>query len=298
MASNQKDFRSTRILLPPDAFALGPKTNPLPTDLIDKDTWDSMINLPDDVSLRTSGDYGSTLKVFWNAWNDWICLVLALQNVAAPNPADSPIAHCAGNAIDEIQGSIYNSVVGFYRLSFSALRNMLEQMTIGLSLELTGDTTSFSKWLRGDKELKFGSSADKLLNIPAIRNLEQTLRHTTGDSIFQQKTPTYTGGLARRLFRDLSQFTHGGPNHTNTDLWEGSTGPIFVSNSYEKWSITFCKTFMICVLEAKLAKPSITTLGGGSKQTIGNLFRLLMPQLPPAEDGTDIFNATNGCGII
>ena len=298
MTNSQNDFRSTRNLLPPDAFAVGPETNPPPSDLIDKETWDSLLSLPDDVSLRTSGDYGSTLKIFWNAWGDWICLALALQNAAAPNPADSPIAHCAGNAIDEIQGSIYNSVVGFYRLSFSALRNMLEQMTIGLSLELTGNTTSFSNWLRGDEELKFGSSSNKLLRIQVIRNLEQTLRNATGDSIFQQKTPTYAGGLARRLFSELSQFTHGGPDHTNADLWGGSNGPIFAPKSFEKWSITFCKTFMICVLEAKLAKPLITVLGGGSKQTIGNLFRLLMPKLPAAEDGTNIFNIIDGCGII
>lgn len=77
--TKKADFRKRRVKLPPDAFAIGPKTNPKPSDLIDQLTWDSLVSLPDDVSLRTSEHYGSILKEFWDAWDEWICLVLALQ---------------------------------------------------------------------------------------------------------------------------------------------------------------------------------------------------------------------------
>jgi len=52
------------------------------------------------------------------------------------------------------------------------------------------------------------------------------------------------------------------------------------------------------VLEAKLAKPEITTLGGGSKQTIGNLFRLLLPKVSAGEDGNSIFITLAGSTMI
>ncbi len=181
------DFRIKRGMLPADAFAYGPKINYLPTDLIDVDTWNSMTSLPDDVSLRTSGDYGSTLKLYWKAWDDWICLAIALQDIA--NKAfDSPIANCATVGIDEIQGSIYNALVGFYRLSFSALRNMVEQITIGLALELSGNNKIFMEWLKGDTDLKFGWASDLLLQNQSIHNLEEMLLQSIGDSLFRQKT--------------------------------------------------------------------------------------------------------------
>ena len=149
------DFRKSRLKLSPNSFAIESKTDPPPSDLIDKDTWNSIVSLPDDVSLRTSEHYGSVIKKFWDAWGEWVCLVLALQG-AVKKPSTSPIAHCASTAIDEVQASIYNALVGFYRLAFSSLRNILEQMTIGLHLELSGNQKMFSDWLNGDRELKFG----------------------------------------------------------------------------------------------------------------------------------------------
>jgi len=275
-------------MLPADAFAYGPEINYPPTDLMDEDIWNSITSLPDDVSLRTSGDYGSTLKLYWKAWEDWICLAIALQDIAN-KVSDSPIANCATAGIDEIQGSIYNVLVGFYRLSFSALRNMVEQITIGLALELSGNNKIFVDWLKGDEELKFGWASDLLLRNQSIHNMEETLMDSIGDSLFQQKTASNNGGFARRLFSELSQFTHGGPEFSNADLWEGSNGPIFVPKSFKRWSVTFSKAYTLCVLEAKLAKPTITVLGAGSKQTIGNLYRLLLGKIPAKEDGSAVF---------
>ncbi len=96
----------------------------------------------------------------------------------------------------------------------------------------------------------------------------------------------------------MSQFTHGNPEFSNADLWEGSNGPIFVPKSFKRWSITFSKVFALCVIEAKLAKPTITVLGAGSKQTIDNLYSLLLGKIPAKEDGSAIFKALIDLKII
>lgn len=259
-------------------------------DLIDKDTWNSIVSLPDDVSIHTFDHYGSVLKKFWSAWSEWICLVGALQG-AVKDQTTSPIAHVACIAADELQASIYNALVGFYRLAFSSLRNILEQMTIGLHLNLAGDQETFQDWLNGERELKLGWAADKAPHHLSVRNLERYLKDTLGDNLFRQKTPNRRGGFARRLFSELSEFVHGGPSFTNADLWQGSTGPIFVPQAFEKWAWIFAKTYALGVLEAKLAQPDVTALALGSSLSIRDLFEQVVNMVPEEEDGLVILRA-------
>jgi len=285
--TSKNDFRHSRRKLRPEDFAVGPKEEPPPSDLIDKDTWTGITSLPDDVSLRTSDHYGSLLKNYWDLWDEWICMSGALQK-AAKNQT-SPIDHAALNAIDELQGSIYNALVGFYRLAFSSLRNVLEHMTIGLNLTLAGDQKTFSAWLRGDCELRFRWAADNAPQNPPISKLEHYLMNCLGDNLFRQKTQNLSGGFARRLFSELSDFTHGGPASTNVALWQGSNGPIFVPQAFEKWAGTFAKTYTLGVLEAKLAQPTVTTLAFGSKLSIRDLFEQAVKMVPTGENGVTIF---------
>lgn len=281
----------SRKKLPPEDFAIGPEEpSSAPSDLIDKDTWKSIVSLPDDVSIRTSENYGSVLKKSWSAWGEWINLVGALQE-AVEDPTISPIAHVACHATDELQASIYNALVGFYRLSFSSLRNVLEQMTIGLHLELAGDQNTFQNWLNGGCVLTFGWAADKSSRHSSVRKLERYLRNTLSDDLFRQRTPNQSGGFARKLFKELSEFIHGGPAFTNADLWQGSTGPIFVPQAFEKWRGTFAKTYALGVLEAKLAQPNVTALAFGSSLSIRDLFEQVVNMVPEQEDGLNILRA-------
>lgn len=254
------------------------------SSLIDEDTWKSIISLPDDVSLQTRDYYGAVLKKSWSAWGEWICLVQALIE-AVENQATSPIVHVAMHSTDELQASVYNALVGFYRLAFSSLRNVLEQMTIGLYLNLTSDKNRFSDWLKGDCELRFGWAADKATRHSSMRELEQNLQNTLDDNFFRQKTQSQSGGFARRLFSELSGFTHGGPEFTNADLWEGSNGPIFVAQAFERWAATFAKTYALGVLEAKIAQPKVIALAAGSSLSIRDLFEQVVNIIPKGEDG-------------
>lgn len=56
------DFRAKRFMLEKDDFALAGTDYPGPTDLIDEETWKSIIVLPDCVTIRTTDKYGSQLE--------------------------------------------------------------------------------------------------------------------------------------------------------------------------------------------------------------------------------------------
>jgi hypothetical protein len=288
--SNRNDFRAHRRKLPPEAFAMGPEgPDALPSDRIDKDTWHGIVGLPDNVSIRTSDHYGPVLKKFWSIWSEWSCLVGALQETVE-DPTTSPIAHVACDSTDEFQASIYNALVGFYRLAFSSLRNVVEQMTIGLQLELANDQDRFQAWLSGDCELKFGWAADQARLHTSVAELEHDLKKAVGDELFRQRTPSQNGGFARRLFSELSNFTHGGPAFTNADIWQ-SNGPIFVPQAFETWASIFVKTCALGVLKAKLAQPTITALAFGSSLSVRGLFEQVVNMVPEREDGFAILRA-------
>lgn len=51
-----KDFRARRWVLEPKDFALTDgKPDPAPTDLVDREVWHSIMDLADDVAIRTTG---------------------------------------------------------------------------------------------------------------------------------------------------------------------------------------------------------------------------------------------------
>ena len=52
-----------------------------PRDLIDKAVWNSIINLPDDVSLRTSADHGTELKFMRKLWGSIIDNLGSIEDV-------------------------------------------------------------------------------------------------------------------------------------------------------------------------------------------------------------------------
>ena len=66
------DFRCVRKKLPPEAFAYAEGPDLPPQDLIEEDIWNSIISLPDDVSLRTSDDHGTELKFMHGLWSSII----------------------------------------------------------------------------------------------------------------------------------------------------------------------------------------------------------------------------------
>ena len=162
-------------------------------------------------------------------------------------------------------------------------------MTIGLQLSLANDQNTFRSWVNG-KQLLFGWAADCVRNHLPIAALERHLLIAVGDSLFRQKSSNQVAGFTRRLFRELCDFTHGGPTFTNADIWQ-SNGPIFVPNAFEKWAVAFIKTYALAILEAKLAEPKLVTLSYCSSSSVGSLFEKAISTMPEQEDGFIVFNA-------
>jgi len=67
------DFRAVRVILEPDDFALGSdEPDQPPSDLIAEKTWHGIMDLPDDVAVRTSAHRGQVLgEVHW-IWERWV----------------------------------------------------------------------------------------------------------------------------------------------------------------------------------------------------------------------------------
>jgi hypothetical protein len=295
------DFRASRWKLLPDDFALGPEgPDAPPRDLIDEETWDSIIHLPDDVSIRTSNTFGSEIRASNRLCADWVSFTLDL--FGSGDKQQSPLGSAVKNSFSELQASLYNAIVGYYRTGISAMRNVLEHLTIGLDFELSGNTTQFNDWLNGndDDTIKFGNSATRLTNDRSVRDFEARILAATGDNVFRQKDRPSNdpGGFARRLFADLSKYAHGAPGHTEADLWQ-SNGPVFCAKVFIKWCALFGKVMALAVL--------MITLGvSGSNPHVSRakeLFKQACSLIPQGEDGESLLQAiaedaiwrTDGC---
>jgi hypothetical protein len=244
------DFRTTRAKLPPEAFGLGPEeTDPPPQDLIDEKTWRSIISLPDDVSLRSSENHGTELRVMDELWASWI------ESVGQDQDA---ISYTMLDASDELQACLFNSLCGFYRAAASCLRNALELNTIGAYFQLLSKLSEFQEWMQGKlkQDISFGMACDCLLGHPTTKPLHDYLKSQMGYSIFGQKVSGDSGGWARRLYAELSDFAHSRPTHSSVIMWDGSNGPIYVPSSFGKVYSLYLDTVALGYIFVKLARPT------------------------------------------
>jgi len=290
----KEDFRATRFSLEPSDFALGSEfPDPPPRDLISKKTWNDIVSLPDDVAIRTSNDFGGILKDVVEFQSELVCVSLAMQDLqisTGRKKQDSPILYVLLPVSEDLAASIYNATTGYYRAAFSALRNVVENMAIGLHLELSGDHALFQSWV-SNGDLMFGPVADTISRCKAIHELEEHLSAATGDNFFRQrkqKSLHDSGGFARRLFGGLSRYTHGRPGYTDGDMRE-SNGPVFVPKAFIEWAIAFVQAYGFGLIVCRLAQPNLRSLGTWSKNSLEGLFNQATARLRPQDDGTKLF---------
>jgi hypothetical protein len=113
------DFRAVRHVLQPHDFALGgDEDDPPPSDQIDPKIWARIMNLPDDVAIRTSDHNGTRLRLLYNLWGEWN---------------------------------------GFYRAAISNLRRALELVMIGTFGNLRPKDMIYASRKKGTEE-RFGFS--------------------------------------------------------------------------------------------------------------------------------------------
>jgi len=176
-------------MLPSD-FAIAPEgPEPLPQDIIDEKTWCSIIQLPDDVTIATTNDFGGQIRHAESIQANWVGLTL---DIFGPGDQESsPFNRTVVNSFSELQASLFNAMCGYYRTGISALRNTLEHLTIGLDYELKHSRAMFEDWMDGkaSKNIKFGNSASSIASKgnPRIGRIEARLMTAVGDNVFRQE---------------------------------------------------------------------------------------------------------------
>src|SRR6202040_4052151 len=103
------DFRAIRIVLENDDFAFASESDAPPPDLVDQETWNDILTLPVDVSIRTSNEYGCLLRTMQGYWEAWIDSLAFCRD---------PIEDAISDAADEFQAATFNALHGYYRQAF------------------------------------------------------------------------------------------------------------------------------------------------------------------------------------
>lgn len=104
-----------------------------------------MLNsFPDDVSIRTSDNHGKEIKILYQFWEE-------IANTQLDHDVDNFWPFII-DITDEIQGSLFNLLHGYYRVSASCLRNALELSLYGLYFQTMDNYDNAFKWLSGGNE--------------------------------------------------------------------------------------------------------------------------------------------------
>lgn len=258
----ERDFRSIRYVMLPRDFALGSGREPKPTDLVDRETWKGITLLPDDVAVRTSNHNGHLLRILYKLWAGW---------VESLNQAQDPIDYGIYDASDELQACIYNALCGYYRQAVGCIRNAIEQFSICSYLQSTNRNTEFEAWQSGKLELSFGNACDGLIRQATVKVLTRNLEKNVKDSLFRQKSKDHEGGWARRLYSELSNYSHTRPGFTTSDMWQ-SNGPVYEEQSFRIVCDFFFKASCLGFLFVKIARDSFSIPKSGKESLASGLF--------------------------
>lgn len=179
------DFRARRRVLLRSDFAIAPTRDPKPTDKIGKDVWNHIFILPDDVAVRTTNHNGVAIKQISDLSYEWLLHCDGEDTVMGPVMLD---AH------DDFDAAAYNTIVGYYRLSISAMRSALELVTVGTWAQVCGKKREFKQWQKGKIELGLGRACDGLIG--STSSLNDQLRAKVNDTPFDQRALRSKGGLS------------------------------------------------------------------------------------------------------
>ena len=251
------DFRAVRRVLEPEDFALGGEdADPPPSDPISEETWTGITTLPDDVAIRTSDHNGKALgEVYW-LWRKWI--------EAIGETADVPMFDPMLDACDDFQSSIFSALSGYYRAAFSALRNVLEVITVSACGTLTR-SQQYASYRAGASEFSFGTACDQLRNEPKLDSFNSRMRAAGFQSLWDPRDAILPGGFARREYRDLCNYAHTRRGFAEADLWK-STGPIYQGRVFLDWYYAYLRTISLGVVSILLAR------GEADREPLAELF--------------------------
>ena len=227
------DFRDQRRRLSDMAFAL-PGAPYRELDKIDQKTWTTMTSLPDDVSIRTSGNFGRHISVMSTILGEWLppipeeALIAHSEGRDYIPPANTAIDDVGLDVYEQLQACRFNALTGYYWIAIACLRGAIELSAIGAYFETARSKSEFDTWYAGSDEVKFGTACDLLPKTAEFSEFERKLKsRSAGLGIFDQKTTAHKGGWARSLYAELSDVVHTRPHVAARHYWDGSNGPVF-----------------------------------------------------------------------
>lgn len=240
------DFRAVRCILDADDFAVKGEDDTQPTDLVPNDSWHGIVDLPDDVAIRTSSHNGRKLHLLYELWGDWITSVGDVDN-------QDELYGCMLDATDCFQSATFDLLHGYYRSALSNLRAALELVMIGSYGNLRPGDSDYVEWKEGETD-RFGFTKCRR------RTHEVLSGHPAQWMLDNTSFPAAT-------FQDLCGFTHSRPNSTDGALWS-SNGPIYTSEGFTLAFRMSLRIYAICYLLVRIARPC-SVLPDSSKLLFG-----------------------------
>jgi hypothetical protein len=241
------DFRARRMVLEPNDFALTDgEPDPVPTDLVDRTVWHGIMDIADDVAIRTTSHQGGRIRLLYELWGAWLEVM----------PTECIVACAMLDCADDFTASIFSLLHGFYGQAVGTLRSALETMVFACLCQLTDDQQGWWAWEAGKEEINFSQTRHKLRQTSAVQALEGQAGAATGRMIFADKNRPDPGGWATSLHSHLSKFVHARGNLSNARIWR-SNGPVYSAKGMRIGYHSYLETFVLLLLLAKLAHPSL-----------------------------------------
>ena len=248
----EDDFRRARRYLAPWNFAWPgdddrTTTYPPPSDLVSREAWDGVMDLPTDVALKSSSYHGSVVARLYELHSQWI--------FSWPETGEAPyVEEAALLAGEEFDALVFNALHGWYRQALGCLRNAFETLAVASALAATQNEKHFHEWRDGTREITFGRARLLLRDSPAGQQIDT---EAAPHSIFGD-SPT---AWVKNRYARLCGYAHSRAGHTNVDFWQ-SNGPVYVPEALTVVEAEFRETLALCYLLLRLGWPGYATGSG------------------------------------
>ena len=241
------DFRARRMVLEPTDFALTDgKPEPPPTDLVDREVWHGIMDIADDVVIRTTSYQGSHVGVLYELWGAWVNAM----------PEGCIVGYAMLECSDDFAACMFSLLHGFYKQAVGTLRSALEIMIFACLCELTDDSRSWKEWEAGNEEIDFRLCRHRLRATIAMKLLEERAEGATNRTLLADRNGADPGGWATSLHRHLSNFIHARGTFSNGTMWM-SNGPVYSAVGMRTAYQSYLETYALLLLLAKVAYPSL-----------------------------------------
>jgi hypothetical protein len=236
-------FRAERQYLADHIFLGVPGGGAPPSDVVPREAWEGMMDLPTDVLLRTTDYLGRMVDDLHDQGGAWI-------HAMPMQPSDSQFMfEPAMDASDEFQAAPFVAMHGWYRQATAGLRNALEAMTCAAGLAVRNDTAHYAGWRAGTFEPKFGNAVELLAADSTLAALDSRI----GPPGLFGRNPD---GVVQEIYNKLCRYAHSRAGHTNADIWQ-SNGPVFISGAFTQFWTDFCDTLALCYVLLKIGWPKL-----------------------------------------